>query len=145
MQIPIAPPFYTLLKKLKTERKDAKPTDPFWPEHAQRYEQVGSGWFSQRFYDLLLIKAGLVVVRPHREGKKSKSGKRQVNEVSFHCFRHSYVSTLAALGHNQQIVKALSGHSSDQINDLYTKLPASVLKPAIALLPDITQGVTQGQ
>jgi integrase len=139
MHIPIAPPFYALLKKLKAERKDAKPGDPFWPEHAERYEELGSAWFSQRFYDLLLIKAGLVVVRPHRKGTKSKSGKRQVNEVSFHCFRHSYVSTLAALGQNQQIVKALSGHSSDEINDLYTKLPADVLKPAIALLPDITK------
>jgi integrase len=139
MHIPIAPPFYALLKKLKAERKDAKPTDPFWPEHAKRYEETGGSWFSQRFYDLMLIKAGLVAVRPHRQGPKSKSGKRRVNEVSFHCFRHSYVSTLAALGQNQQIVKALSGHSSDEINDLYTKLPAEVLKPAIALLPDITK------
>jgi len=87
----------------------------------------------------MLVKAGLVVVRPHRQGTKSHSDKRQVNDVSFYCFRHSYVSTLAALGQNQQIVKALSGHSSDEINDLYTKLPADVLKPAIALLPDITK------
>jgi integrase len=139
MQIPIAEPLYKFLKQLSAQRKDPKSADPFWPDHAKRYEETGSGWFSQRFYDLLLVKAGVASTRPHRSGGKSRGDKRRVNEVSFHCFRHSYVSTLAALGQNQQIVKALSGHSSDEINDLYTKLPADVLKPAIALLPDITK------
>jgi integrase len=139
MHIPIGPALYALLTKLRAQRKDAAPTDPFWPEHAKRYEENGSGWFSQRFYDLLLVKAGLIKSRPHREGTKSHGDRRKVNEVSFHCFRHSYVSTLAALGQNQQIVKALAGHSSDEINDLYTKVPTDVLKQAVALLPDITK------
>jgi integrase len=135
--IPIAPTLYTFLLTLK--RKDAKPTDSIWPEHADRYERTGSGWFSQRFYDLLLVKAGLVKVRPHRKGTKKHSDKRQVNDVSFHCFRHSYVSTLAALGHNQQVVKALAGHSDDSINDLYTHVPPEILRGAVGLLPDITK------
>ena len=139
MQIPIARPLYAMLAKMKAERSDAKPTDLFWPEHAKRYEAQGSGWFGQRFYDLLLVKAGIAAVRSHESGGKSKADKRRVNEVSFHCLRHSYVSTLAALGQSQQIVKALAGHSSDQVNDLYTHLPVGVLKPAIALLPDITK------
>ena len=138
MRIPIADPLFAILSKLK--RNGVKPTDPVWPEHAARYEASGAGWFSQRFYDLLLVKAGLVTVRPHRSSTRAKTDKRVVNEVSFHCFRLSYVSTLAALGHNQQIVKALAGHSSDEINDLYTKVPPAVLKDAVALLPDITKG-----
>jgi integrase len=139
MHIPIAPRLYSLLAELKRKRKGSSAADPFWPEHAKRYEKNGSGWFSQRFYDLLLVKAGIAKTRPHRPGTKSHSEKRKVNEVSFHCLRHSYVTTLAGLGHNQQIVKALAGHSSDEINDLYTKLPAEVLAPAVALLPDITK------
>jgi integrase len=139
MRIPIAPPLYRLLAELGRQRKGATPTDLFWPKYAERYERTGSGWFSQRFYDLILVKAGVAKVRPHRGTGKTKDRRRHVNEVSFHCLRHSYVSTLAALGQSQQIVKALSGHSSDEINDLYTKLPAEVLKPAIALLPDITK------
>ena len=141
LHIPIANPLHDLLAKILAERKGCKPTDPIWPEHAKRYEENGSGWFGQRFYDLMLVKAGIAGVRSHESGGKSKADKRRVNEVSFHCLRHSYVSTLASLGQNQQIVKALSGHSSDEINDLYTKLPAEVLKPAIALLPDITKKV----
>jgi len=139
LHIPIATPLYGLLSKLLAERKGARATAPLWPEHAKRYEDQGAGWFGQRFYDLMLVKAGIAGVRSHESGGKSKADKRRVNEVSFHCLRHSYVSTLAALGQSQQIVKALAGHSSDEINDLYTKLPAEVLKPAIALLPDITK------
>jgi integrase len=137
LHIPIGQTLYALLAKLRAERKGALPADLFWPEHAKRYEEQGSGWFSQRFYDLVLVKAGLVRSRPHRSGDKAKSEKRRVNDVTFHCLRHSYVSTLAALGQNQQIVKALVGHSSDEVNDLYTKIPAEVLKSTMALLPDI--------
>jgi integrase len=137
LHIPIAPPLYAMLTELRAQRKDAKPADPFWPEHARRYEEQGSGGFGQQFFDLL-VKAGIANARP-KGGTKSKTDRRRVNEVSFHCLRHSYVSTLAALGQSQQIVKALAGHSSDEVNDLYTKLPAEVLKPAIALLPDITK------
>jgi integrase len=143
MHIPLAPPLYKMLSKILAARKGAKPTDPIWPIHSKRYEKSGSGWFGQRFYDLLLVKAGMAPVRPHRRSV-ARTDKRKVNEISFHCFRHSYVSTLAALGHNQQIVKALAGHSGDDINDLYTKIPKEVLKGAIALLPDITKEVTNG-
>ena len=141
LHIPIAPPLYAMLKHLRAQRNGAKPTDPFWPDQARRYEEQGSAAFGYQFYELLLVKAGIVAARPEGSVKKSRTDRRRVNEVSFHCLRHSYVSTLAALGQNQQIVKALAGHSSDQVNDLYTKLPAEVLKPAIALLPDITKKV----
>lgn len=140
LHIPIATPLYDFLAKIAAERKGAKPTDYFWPEHAARYETTGSGWFSQRFYDLLLVKAGLARVRPHRPNGGSRGGKRKVNEVSFHCLRHAYVSTLAALGQNQQVVKALAGHAGDLINDLYTHVPPEVLHKAVAALPDIREG-----
>jgi integrase len=142
MHIPIAAPLYELLCRLKAQRKGAKPTDPLWPEQAKLYEERGSGPLSNEFFELMLVKAGLVMPRTYDKFKVGRAGKRQTNAISFHCFRHSYVSTLAALGQNQQIVKALTGHSSDQINDIYTKLPPDVLKQAVALLPDITQPST---
>lgn len=141
MTIPLSTQLFQFLTKLKAERRDAKPTDPFWPDMAERYERTGAGWFSQRFSDLLLVKAGLVKRTPHRKQKNAKSHKdaRRVNEVSFHCLRHSYVTTLAALGMNQQTVKALAGHSSDEISDLYTTLPLSTMRDAVDKLPDITK------
>jgi integrase len=145
MKIPIAAPLFQFLLKLKAERPKATPTTPFWPEQAARYLSTGSGWFGQRFYDLLLVRAGLVTARPHRTGGKTRSDRRTVNEVSFHCLRHAYVSTLAANRQNQQIVKALAGHSGDSVNDLYTTLPEEVLRDAVALLPDITSPTKTGR
>ena len=137
--IPLAPPFFKMLKDLADRRPDAAPTEPFWPEHAARYEKSGASWFSQRFYDRVLVKAGLAKLRPHVPGGKKKTKRRAVNDVSFHCLRHSCVSTHAANRQNQQLVKALAGHSSDEVNDLYTTLPPDVLAKAVAQLPDITQ------
>jgi integrase len=145
MTIPIAPQLFRFLKELKAKRPNAKATDPFWPEMAERYEQSGASWFSQRFTDLLLVKAGLAPRTPHRKKKNAKSHKeaRKVNEVSFHCLRHSYVTTLASLGMNQQTVKALAGHSSDEISDLYTTLPLATMRDAVAQLPNITTEVAR--
>lgn len=137
MHIPIAPPLYRMLVKLKARRTRAKETDAFWPTQAKRYEEQGSGWLGQLFHDLLLVPAGLAHARP-RGGHRRRTDQRRINDVSFHCFRHSYVSTLAALGQNQQTVKALAGHATDAINDIYTKVPGEVLTQAVALLPDIT-------
>ena len=139
MHIPIAEPLLALLLKLRDQCKGKAASDPLWPEQAKLYEEQGSGPLSNEFYQEMLVKAGLAKARTHQKAKRGRAARRKVNEISFHCLRHSYVSTLAALGQNQQIVKALAGHSSDEINDLYTKLPAEVLKPAIALLPDITK------
>jgi integrase len=142
MHIPIAAPLYAMLTELRAQRKDAKPADPFWPEQAKRYEEQSSGGFSGQFAELL-AKAGIGSPRTRGSMKKSKTDRRTVKEVSFHCLRHSYVTTLAKLGQSQQIVKALAGHSSDEINDLYTHLPIEALMPAIALLPDITKATKQ--
>lgn len=145
MNIPLAPALHAMLLKLAKERKGATPTDPFWPDMAARYEKTGAGWFSQRFYDLVLVKAGLAQSIPHRKKKSPKTHKdaRRVNAVSFHCLRHSYVTTLAASGMNQQTVKELAGHSSDEINDLYTKLPLETMRAAIGKLPDFTTEATE--
>jgi integrase len=139
MKIPIATPLFDCLLRLRAKRRGAQPTDPLWPALASRYEKSGGAWFSQRFYDLVLVKAGLAKRVPHRKQANAKSPRdaRRVNELSFHCLRHSYVTTLAALGMNQQIVKELAGHSSDEINDLYTKLPLETIRDAVAKLPDI--------
>jgi integrase len=137
--IPLVPALFKMLKELADARRGASATEPFWPEHAARYEKAGAGWFSQRFYDLVLVKAGLANTRPHRKGSKKKFERRAVHEYSFHSLRHSCVTTHAGNRQNQQLVKALAGHSSDEVNDLYTTLPHDVLAKAVAQLPDITK------
>ena len=89
--IPLVPALFKMLKELADARRGASATEPFWPEHAARYEKAGAGWFSQRFYDLVLVKAGLANTRPHRKGSKKKFERRAVHEYSFHSLRHSCV------------------------------------------------------
>jgi integrase len=137
--IPLAPALFKMLKEIADARPGASPSEPFWPEHAARYEKSGAGWFSQRFYDLLLVKAGLAATRPHVKGSKKKFERRAIHDFSFHSLRRSCVTTHAANRQNQQLVKALAGHSSDEVNDLYTTLPPDVLAKAVAQLPDITK------
>lgn len=146
IHIPIAAPLFDLLVKLKAEpaRKNAAPSDPLWPEHSARYTDKKGSWYAQRFYDRLLVPAGIAKSRPHRSAGNKRSDRRRVNEKSFHSLRHSYVTTLAASGANQQIVKALAGHSGDAINDLYTHVPIAVLQSAVETLPDFTTNEKEG-
>ena len=137
--IPLSPALFKMLKAIAAKRRGADTSEAFWPEHAARYEKAGAGWFSQRFYDLVLVKAGLAATRPHRKGSKKKFERRAVHEFSFHSLRYSCVTTHAANRQNQQLVKALAGHSSDEVNDLYTTLPMDVLQRAVAQIPDITK------
>jgi integrase len=109
-----------------------------WPDHATEYSQKGSGQFSNEFYALVLQPCGLVAERQDKKGTgKGREAKRELNPVSFHSFRHSFVSLLKATGGSQIVAKELAGHSSDLISDSYTTLPKEVLSKAIDALPQL--------
>jgi integrase len=143
LTIPLRPELGKFLRQLKAKAGEVKPADPIWPEEAKRYEEKGSGGFSNEFYDDVLLPAGLVPPRTHR-AKKKKPGeegtdRRQVNAISFHCLRHTFVSLLKVTGANQATAKELAGHSSDAISDLYTHVPEEALTKAINQLPEVTK------
>ena len=71
---------------------------------------------------------------PLRNGKRSK-GSRARSSVTFHSLRHTFVSLLKVTGSSQSVAKELAGHSSDQVNDLYTHVPEEALVKAIKALP----------
>ena len=134
--VPMRAELAEFLKQLHTKAGTAKPTDPIWPNEARRYEKKGSGGFSNEFYDEVLLPAGLVPPRTHRAKKKGEvSSQRNVNPVSFHCLRHTFVSLLKISGATQATAKELAGHSSDAVSDLYTHVPEHVLAEAINNLP----------
>ena len=119
----------------------AKPDDYIWPEQARHAESCNVTNLSDQFATLL-INAGI------RERRTSaghgKSGRRNMNALTFHSLRHSLVSALANAGVNQQTVKNIVGHASDRINDAYTHIGQDTMDRAVALLPDITvQEVTK--
>jgi integrase len=137
--VPMAAPFRAELEA--RHKQSGKPRTGFvWPDQAHRYQKKGSGQFSNEFYDLVLAPCGFVTVRDSqkRTGKSLDTG-RQLNRVSFHSFRHSFVSLLKATGGSQIVAKELAGHSSDLISDVYTTLPKEVLSAAIDNLPKLEE------
>ncbi len=145
MFIPLAKPFRALLAAVMKKRGKCKPSDFLWPEQAKRHQSYksGSGYFSNQFYNLILAPCGLVPKRlsshKSKKGGEGRGVKRQTNEVSFHCLRHSFISFLRSTGANQAVAKELAGHSSDQVNALYTHVPEQDLTAAIGKLPEFVK------
>ena len=97
----------------------AKRDDYVWPEQAKHAERGDVGNLSGQFATLL-VNAGL---RENRAGAgNGRSGRRNVNALTFHSLRHAFISALANAGVNQQTVKNIVGHESDRINDAYTHI-----------------------
>jgi integrase len=137
MHIPIRGALGGLLKALASEGGTKRPKGPIWPAEQERYEKGGAGPFSNAFYDLMLVPAGLAAPRTHHAKKSGGGITRQASAVSFHCLRHTFVSMIKLSGGSQAVAKELAGHSSDQVSDLYTHCPPESLKSAIDLLPEV--------
>jgi len=141
MHIPIAKPLRAILVDIRARAGKVRPGDYLWPEQAARYREKGPGVFSGEFYKLILAPLQLVTPRTksHKSTGNGRSAERQVNEVSFHSLRHSFVSFLRSTGSNQAVAKELAGHASDQVNSLYTHVPEEALVTAINQLPQFVK------
>jgi integrase len=69
---------------------------------------------------------------------RESTGKgRSQSSLSYHCLRHSFVTALQAAGVSLEARQELVGHSSMEMNKLYTHPSVQGLRKAIALLPSI--------
>jgi site-specific recombinase XerD len=96
---------------------------------------------SNEFYDEILVPCGLATRRSHKKimnGDGHDSGSREVNALSFHCLRHSFVTLLKATGASMPVARELAGHSSNEISDIYTHMPVQTLSAAVDRLPALT-------
>ena len=138
VHVPMHPAVRKALLALWEHTPPSKRKGPIWPNEAEQYRAHGAGAFSNAFYDLMLTPCGLVLPRVNKQGVgKGRDGKRVTAPVSFHSFRHAFVSLLKVSGGNQAIAKELAGHSSDVVSDLYTHMPADALQQAVARLPEV--------
>jgi integrase len=135
VHIPITPRLAAAVRAQIGERK----TGFVWPHEAAAYLRHGADNFSNQFRDIL-VDAGLAEKRSHKKKAGNKAATRSVPHdktgLSFHSLRHSFVTTLKKSGATQAVAKALAGHSSDSISELYTHIPAETLSAAIEKLPD---------
>ncbi len=137
VHIPIAKPLRGLLDDRHRAFHGANPADWVWPDQAAEYERNEARVFSNQFYDLVLTPCGLAPARSKNKTRNGRNTKRQLNPVSFHSLRHSFVSFLKITGGNQAVAKELAGHASDMVSDLYTHLPIETLSQAIEQLPKV--------
>jgi integrase len=100
---------------------------------------VGAGPFSNQFYEKVLYPAGLVPKRTHLASKDAngKRKKHKGNPISYHSYRHTFISLLKTSGVSQSVAKALAAHASDRISDLYTHVAPEHMQQAIKLLPEL--------
>lgn len=132
VQIPLTPRLAAAIRTQIGQRKSGYA----WPTEAALYREQGAKPFSNQFRDLL-ARGGFVEKR-NASKRKSERGYGKC-DFSFHSLRHSFVTALKATGATQAVAKALAGHSSDSINELYTHIPAEALAEAVSKLPEFTQ------
>ena len=82
----------------------------------------------------LAVRAGLDTMT--LKGK----GSHQFSRRTFHSLRYSFNSALANAGVRQEIRVKFTGHSSNAMNDRYTKLDRKPLGDAIEKLPKLDEG-----
>ena len=80
-------------------------------------------------------KAGII---PGQLRARSKGVSRAVNALSFHSLRHSFNSILANAGVPQELRMKLTGHSSADMNAIYSHHQLATIRAAIDHLPRIS-------
>lgn len=99
-----------------------------------------TGTLSNKFYDGILVPAGLVPARSKKESNGAgRDGKRQVSELSFHSFRHTLTTWLKAAGASNALAQFIVGHESAAVSRDYTHLSGADTAESIAKLPDVTR------
>ena len=135
--IPMAPPLADHLRAFK--RPNAAPGSPVNPLAFKAVQHCCGRvtTLSNRFASLMAT-AGLRPAAPHHVLlDRGRDGKRQRNELSFHCLRHTAVTLLKEAGIPQAVVMELIGHDSPEISQHYTQVGIEALKKAAAALPAV--------
>jgi len=72
---------------------------------------------SNAFYNIL-VAAGLAVKKSHKaaEHGKGRSARREQNDLSFHCLRHTATSLLKNAGVNEAVAMEFIGHDSPAVS-----------------------------
>lgn len=94
---------------------------------------------SNQFYDIL-VAAGLAKERTKENTDNTGKGRRTrrvVNELSFHCLRHTATSLLKIAGVSQAVVMDLIGHDTVAASLGYTHVDEAAKRAAIQKLPEL--------
>jgi integrase len=129
---PLAMPIHPQVADYLLSRAGDDPEAPVLPEFSQK-RGPGSGGLSMLFRRLMTearIDQGLVRERAGKRG-------RNTHALSFHSLRYFFNSQLANSDVSQELRKRLTGHATDAMNDVYTRMELSTLRRAVESLPSI--------
>lgn len=130
VRIPLAAP---LVHFLTTYRPPGQFVHPAAAAAIESHAKGSSSTVARQFLEILAA-AGLRTKRPHR---KSQTGERKVEALSFHALRHTCVSLLATAGVPRAVAMEIAGHESEAVHRLYTHVGDEAMKAALAKLPVI--------
>jgi integrase len=125
-------PLHPQVAEFLLARAGDNPDAPLLPELFHK-KGSGSSGLSVMFTQLMQearIDAPVVRERSGARGRTTRA-------LSFHSLRYAFNSQLANGDVSQELRRKLTGHSSDAMNDVYTKLELSVLRRAVESLPSI--------
>ena len=85
------------------------------------------------------MQAGLLARKSHKkkEGAQGRSGRHEINRISFHALRHTATSLMKNAGISPAIVQEFIGHESEAVNRAYTHIETAAMKRAADALPDL--------
>jgi integrase len=132
LTIPIAAP---LREHIATLPVSDDPGAPVHPKAFKTYASKAKARPICKEFALLLAQVGLRDTREIEKGTGKGISRRNPQELTFHCLRHTAVSMLKTAGIPLAVVKEYIGHSSDQISDRYTHVGISSLRSAADSLP----------
>ena len=113
------------------------PKAPLFPSaYARRTRNNNAGPLSNQF-NKVMVKAGLADHKSHQSTGKGRTSKRKLNELCFHCLRHTATSMLKNAGVSDAVARDIIGHESEAISRQYTHIDMPAKRKAIESLPDI--------
>ena len=107
-----------------------------FPSLAKKSARVSGGEHGlSSTFKRLMKKAGVV----GSVAREAKGKGRATSSLSFHSLRHSFNSAMANAGVSQEVRQKLTGHSSPEMNKIYTHHELDSLRAAIAVLPGFSR------
>ena len=95
--------------------------------------RLGTNWSSRIFTAKILPLAGIDPKRT--DGGTAESKGRKVSQLSFHSFRHSLASHLAAAGVSPELRMKITGHSDSKVHGNYSHVNVETLRESLDKLP----------
>jgi integrase len=135
MIIPMAPPLRLHIESLPA---GDNPQAPLHPRALAIVSQSGNVSALSVAFSNLLIQAGLRAnpsSMSHRDRGIGHSGRRKINELSFHSLRRTATTLLHEAGVPSTVAQALIGHDSAEIHSDYITIGREALMSAVNRFP----------